>query len=245
LLLQRGVITPIPEEKTELLLEARHLNGNLTAAQPADPGPPARVQERRRIMMLLATKLSKPFRPLHPLLFVLGILALIGTWFVLYLTESLFAESHLAAYYCCLMPDALSQLPAWEQALSNFFNSWPGQTLVAGVFIGLNAVVFLRALQKAHRSNRVWLPLLFVLLNILYVGVAFTVVSLSWSISDWVVGPRLSAYKGYHRTWYGIVLHFALWVDFYRLLLKASLAADAARPSPPGTGRQSSHPAAG
>jgi hypothetical protein len=40
-----------------------------------------------------------------------------------------------------------------------------------------------------------------------------------------MVGPLTSAYKGYHRTWYGIVSHLLLWGVFFFAIAWGSLVA--------------------
>jgi hypothetical protein len=43
----------------------------------------------------------------------------------------------------------------------------------------------------------------------------------SWSISDRLLGPRTSAYAGYHRTWYGNLMHLMLWAAYFFMLSTA------------------------
>jgi hypothetical protein len=40
-------------------------------------------------------------RLISPICSALGVVLLLGTWMVLYWSESLFAESHLVGYSCC------------------------------------------------------------------------------------------------------------------------------------------------
>lgn len=148
----------------------------------------------------------------------LGVLLLLGAWYVVYVVEGLFAESHLASYYCCLMPEELQRIGPLERGVSDFFRTSPGRDLPGVLLVGVNAGLLVRALRRTPRMT--WLPLAFALLDVLYVLTALGLVSISWAISDWAVGPRTSAYKGYHRTWYGIALHLALWAAFLATLVK-------------------------
>jgi hypothetical protein len=121
------------------------------------------------------------------------------------------------------MPEELQKIGPLERAISDFFRTSPGRDLPAVLLVLVNAGLFISAIRKAHSTS--WLPLLFALFNILYILGEFWFVGVSWSISGWVVGPRTSPYQGYHRTWYGIVLHFALWGVFLLALVKASRTA--------------------
>jgi len=147
--------------------------------------------------------------------FVLGVVVLLGTWTVLYWTESLFTESHLVGYYCCVTEQDLPAPGTLERTASDFFRTSPGMHLPSLVFVTVNASIFVISVWYARRKDYWWLPFLFIAFSILYVLVDFWLVSASWSISDWLVGPQTSAYKGYHRTWYGIVLHLMLWCGFF------------------------------
>jgi hypothetical protein len=85
------------------------------------------------------------------------------------------------------------------------------------IFVAASAGLFALSLRYAGRE-RWWLPYLFVTFNILYVLLDFELVAASWSISDRLVGPQTRVYKGYNRTWYGIVLHFFLWGAYFAAL---------------------------
>lgn len=151
--------------------------------------------------------------------FWFGVLLLFGSWSILYELETMFAESHLASYYCCLMPQDLLKIGTLEQTVSNFFRASPGRDLVGVVFVLVNVGIFVSALRKAPKT-RGSLPLLFAFFNMLYAVISVCLCSVSWAISDAIVGPMTTPYKGYQRTWYGIVLHFALWAVFFYVMKK-------------------------
>jgi len=173
-------------------------------------------------MSSVAHPLSRTSRSvLH---FVVGVILLIGTWTVLYSAESLFTESHLVGYTCCATEQDLPAPGTVERTLSDFFRTSPGMHLPALLFIAVNAGLFIAAI---HRSREAagwgtvwWLPYLFIAFNILYLVVDFLLMGVSWSISDYVLGPQTSVYKGYIRTWYGMVLHLLLWGGFFIALSK-------------------------
>jgi len=147
-------------------------------------------------------------------LFVLGIVVLTGTWIALYWEETLFTESHLVGYYCCVTEQELPAPGTLERTLSDFFRTLPGMHLPSLIFFVANVGLFAISLRRGGRDHW-WLPFLFVVLGIVYLLVNFELVAASWSISHRLVGPQTSAYKGYQRTRYGIVLHLMLWVAYF------------------------------
>jgi hypothetical protein len=167
-----------------------------------------------------AIRISNTPKHILSLTLLLGIILVLCSWIVLYWAEALFTESHLVGYYCCASEQDLPAIGTLERTLSDFFRAFPGKHLVSLLFIWLNANFFVKGMLKTRR--KAWLPFLFVLFNVLYLALDFWLASLSWSISDRMVGPLTSVYKGYHRTWYGIVLHFALWGVFFLTLTRVS-----------------------
>ena len=155
--------------------------------------------------------------------FALGIVLLLGTWTVLYWSESLFTESHLVGYYCCVTELDLPAPGTLERMASDFFRTSPGIYLPPLSFVAANVGLFALSLSYVRRGKCWWLPFLFAALNILYLLLDFWLIGVSWFISDRLVGLRTSAYKGYHRAWYGIVLHVVLWLGFYVVLSRVPM----------------------
>ncbi len=149
-----------------------------------------------------------------PLLFVIGVLVLLGTWTVLYWWESVFTESHLVGYYCCVSEQDLPAIGTMERTLSDFFRASPGKQFPGLLFLVTCAAIFVIGPRRA-RDEYWWLPFLFSVFNILYFGASLVLVELSWSFSNSLVGPKTGAYAGYHRTWFGIALHITLWGVFF------------------------------
>jgi hypothetical protein len=162
-------------------------------------------------------------RLMLPVFFALGVVLLFGTWAVLYWSESLFTESHLVGYYCCVTEQDLPAPGTLERAASDFFRTSLGMHLPSLIFVAANVGIFAVSVRYARKRNCWWLPFLFIAFSILYLLVDFELVMISWSISDRLVGPQTSAYKGYHRTWYGIVLHLALWFGFFVTLSRVPM----------------------
>jgi hypothetical protein len=156
-------------------------------------------------------------------LFWLGVVLLIGTWIVLYWSESLFTESHLVGYSCFVTEQDLPAPGTLERMASDFFRTSPGMHLPSVVFVAANVGIFGISAWYARKRKRWWLPFLFVAFGALYLPTDLCLVRVSWLISDWFVGPQTSAYKGYHRTWYGIVLHLMLWFGYFVVLSRVSI----------------------
>lgn len=157
---------------------------------------------------------------LPSVLFVLGVVVLVGTWVVLYGIESLFTEAFLVGYYCCVTEQDLPPVGTWDRTLSDFFRTSPGMHLPSLIFVAVGVSFFVIHMRRARRSY--WrLPYLFIAFNIFYLLAVFWLTFAAWTISDWMVGPQIGVYKGYDRTWYGIVLHLLFWGGFFVILCRA------------------------
>jgi hypothetical protein len=165
-------------------------------------------------MEAVAPSVPRRSKLILSILFVLGIVVLAGTWIALYWEETLFTESHLVGYYCCVTEQELPAPGTLERTLSDFFRTLPGMHLPSLIFVVANVGLFAISLRRGGRDHW-WLPFLFAVLGILYLLVDFELVAASWSISDGLVSPQTSAYKGYQRTGYGIVVHLMLWVAYF------------------------------
>ena len=152
-------------------------------------------------------------RNIKPGIFFVGLILLVGTWIMLYWVESLFTESHLVSYTCCLADQELPPPGSIEKMVNHFFAHSPGRYLPALIFILLNIGFFVATLRFAGEKH--WLPFMFIGFNLMYVAFSLWLFTFSWLISDLLVGPQTTAYRGYHRTWYGIVFHFTLWALFF------------------------------
>ncbi len=154
---------------------------------------------------------------LRYLVFALGLMLLLFSWFVLYELMSLKTEALLAPWqdgcrwYTC---PALGTVP---RTINDFFTGF-GRDLPSIIFVLVCGGIF--AMRARQSKDRAWLPLVFFLANVVFVAADLLAISLSWSLSDRVVGPRMGIDAGYHRTWYGIAATCILWVMFWILLLK-------------------------
>lgn len=195
-------------------------------------------------MQSLAEPLADRARWLVPLVFAVGLILLLAAWALLYWSESLFTESHLVGYYCCVTERELPEPGTLERTMSDFFKASPGKHLPSLLFVGANLALFALSLRRERRLIW-WLPWLFVVLIILYVWADFRLMVLSWTLSNTFVGLPRSTYAGYERTWYGIVLHLLLWAVYLaalalllRKLLSRSPAAEKAAIRTPVTDQE-------
>lgn len=152
---------------------------------------------------------------------VLLFAALLGTWAALYWAESLFTEAHLVGYSCCVAEEDLPARGTPARATSDFFRTSPGKHLLPLILVSVSAAIFMMRMTKAQAKHR--LPLLFVILNLLYLVADFGLVGISWRLSDQLNGPRGSPYAGYARTWYGLAFHGALWLIYFGSLCISSV----------------------
>lgn len=152
------------------------------------------------------------------LLFATGGLVLAILWWAIFISEGFFAESHLASYYCCLTPEELQKIDLLDRLVSDFFRTSPGREVPALLFVAVSGLLFVSALRQA--ANPAAVLFAFGLLSLGYLVADYVLTGLSWSVSHIIVGPQLTAYKGYGRTWYGIVAHAALWAAFFYAVLK-------------------------
>jgi len=86
-------------------------------------------------MNTFAIRACNALKQVLPLAFPLGVILLLGTWVVLYWSESLFTESHLVGYYCCVSEQDLPAIGTLERTISDFFRISPGKHLPS-LFVG-------------------------------------------------------------------------------------------------------------
>jgi hypothetical protein len=173
-------------------------------------------------MSFSKSHVSTGLKPADVLFFLLGVLILIGTWKILYEIELTFTERHLAGYYCCATEQDLPKPGTLERTLSDLFKASPGKHLSSLAFVLISAAVFVSAVRRAR--DHFLLPLVFICFNVLYFTACLLLLNFSWTVSDWINGPRTSVYTGYERTWIGIVVHFGFWVLFFKAMYVVSLA---------------------
>ena len=82
------------------------------------------------------------------ILFVLGIVVLSGTWIALYWGESLFTETHLVGYYCCVTEQDLPVPGTLERTLSDFFRTLPGMQLPSLAFVATDASLLAISMRR-------------------------------------------------------------------------------------------------
>jgi hypothetical protein len=117
-----------------------------------------------------------------------------------------------------------------HRAINDFFAT-SGRDLPSMAFVLIGADIV--AVRTWRARDRAWLPLLFSLAGLLFLAVDLLMTDLAWTLSDWVVGPRLGGIDaGYHRTWYVIAANLALWLIFWVALVKLPRGRQALRAGP-------------
>ena len=156
--------------------------------------------------------------------FLVGALLWVLSCLLLIFWLDLATEAMLVPWYCC-DPDALPPPGTWQRTLNDFFAAFPGRILPALVFIVIEGLIFRTRGKQA--GDRTWLPILFFGANILLFLVSMVATDLTWWLSNTLVGLRVGGIDaGYHRTWYGITSHLALWILFLAALAKIRLPGD-------------------
>jgi len=133
-----------------------------------------------------------------------GGMALLGTWWILYMWVSAMTEGWLAPWD--LLP--VSQRPplgTWQRTLNDFFEGQPGVTLLAKIVVAASALLFI--MRVVRNRNRAFLSLEFATLNLLFIVLdLIVVIPAHWLPSLWLAQPRPPLDAGYHRTWPAIVV---------------------------------------
>lgn len=162
--------------------------------------------------------LRRTTAPWQHLAFAAGIVLLFGSWIVLYVGFELATGALLVPWHCECAWDTRPALDTLARAVNDFF-AGPGRLLPSQLFVLISAGIF--AVRSWRAQHRTWLPLTFALANVVLFAADLAVTSLSWAVSDWVVGPSSGGIDaGYHRTWYGIAAHLMLWIAFSICLVR-------------------------
>jgi hypothetical protein len=151
----------------------------------------------------------------------LGVGILLVTWITLYLWESIFTESRLVGYYCCVNEQDLPAPGTIERTLGDYFRETPGKHLLALTLVSVNAAIFVLLTEKATGA-RAPIPIVLALLNAVYLFASAGLVLLSVSVTERIGGPATGPYQGYNRTWYDIALHLVLVALFFFALTRVS-----------------------
>ncbi len=157
---------------------------------------------------------------LRYLVFGVGLVLLLSSWFVLYVWTLIGTEALLVPWGfggTWYTPPALGTVP---RTINDFFGTI-GKDVPSLIFVLVSGGIV--AVRMLRSSNRTWLPLVFFLANVVFLAADLLATSFSWSLSNWVVGPRIGIDTGYHRTWYGIAASGLLWIIFWVVLIKLPL----------------------
>lgn len=164
-------------------------------------------------------------------LLIVGILALLLTWYLLFWFMALTTERVLAPWdqWAGFAPPK----GAWQRQLNDFFSQDTNAFRAALVVVGISVLLFLtRVLRTANNEVRTRLPLVFAIANLAFLVTGFLSIFLVTRLPDlWLSQPRPSVEVGYHRTWpdilmTGVLLGLLFWVQGrgYNRLLRTLLS---------------------
>lgn len=124
--------------------------------------------------------------------FIIGLLSLLGTWYVMYWGIAGVTEGRLVVKSCCPPSPPLGSL---ARMISDFFEVPPGSILPAVLVLTTSATIFV--LRMARSRQRFWLPLAFAVTNLLFFVVAFLLIVVADGLADLWCPPN---YVGYLAT---------------------------------------------
>lgn len=168
------------------------------------------------IVLAMITQRLPNHRISRAVRFIGGMVALVLTWYILFIYVSLIVQGRLVPWdqWANLRPPP----GAWQRGLNDFFNQEPNYYLPAVAIIGLSMGIFLVGMHKAaDDSLRSWLPLCYAASHMIFFLVSFPAILLADRLPDlWLSQPRPPVDVGYHRTWpailvIGVLLGILLW----------------------------------
>lgn len=137
-------------------------------------------------------------------IFLSGLLLLIGTWYLLYLCLMMITEIWLVPWDMWAEP-VRPPLGVPARTVNDFFESGFGSHLPAVIVVAASLGLFIY--RAAHsKTNRLLLPWLFAGFNFIFTLGSLMLAFAGWQLADWwLPQPRPEIDVGYHRTWPMIV----------------------------------------
>ena len=142
---------------------------------------------------------------LNGVIFSVGIILLIGTWYLLFLWLMAMTESWLVPWDTWGEP-VRPPVGTSARTVNDFFESGFGSYLPALIIIVTSLGLF-TAKAAFLKTQRALLPWLFAVSNFIFVLSSLVVAFVGWQLADlWLSQPRPEIDVGYHRTWPMIVM---------------------------------------
>lgn len=158
-------------------------------------------------MKILNPFQNTPFTNLiKNVVFVGGVCALIGVWYLCWVWLAALTEGLLVPWDTTPMRPALG---TWERTVNDFFENPPGAYLPATLFVLANVLLFTSQLKRGAPTTG--LPLMFALTNVVFLLVSTLLTIAAHQLPElWLHQPRPVFDAGYHQTWPAIVVMIGL-----------------------------------
>lgn len=136
------------------------------------------------------------------LIHIVGLVSLGATWYTCWMWFALITEGWLVPWDTTPMRPPVGTR---ERTINDFFEIPPGAYLPATLFLATNVALF--AMRFRSATNKTWLPLLFAMTNVIFLGTAILFGILARVSPDlWLSQPRPPLDVGFHRTWFAILI---------------------------------------
>ncbi len=156
------------------------------------------------------------------IIFAVGIILLIGTWYLLYLWLMAITESWLVPWDTWSEP-VRPLLGTPDRAVNDFFESGWGSYLPALIIIIASLGLFM-VKTVFFKTQQTSLPWLFAISNFVFLLSSLMLSSIGWQLADlWLSQPRPNIDVGYHRTWPMIVMEVILSALLLTIQAKANI----------------------
>jgi hypothetical protein len=153
-------------------------------------------------------------------LFLCGVAALAGIWFVLWMWFLLMTEGWLVPWDTTSIRPPVGSL---VRTINDFFEVAPGGYLPATLFVLADASIFVWRFRRV--GNRMLLPFFFAISNLAFGVLATVLAILSHQLPNlWLPQPRPEFDAGFHLTWPAIASTAILVTILFTVQLKWSLS---------------------
>lgn len=144
--------------------------------------------------------MTRQFRQLGVVIYPVGILVLVGTWYLLYLWLMAMTEGWLVPWDTWSEP-IRPPVGTPTRTINDFFESGFGSYLPAVVVVTASVGLFLCKVAFS-KTNGLLLPWLFAGFNFIFFLGSLVSAFVGWRLTDlWLPQPRPDIDVGYHRTW--------------------------------------------
>jgi len=153
-------------------------------------------------------------------LFFCGIIALVGTWFFLWIWLAAATEGWLVPWDTAPGRPPVGTI---ARTVNDFFEVAPGAILPSTFFVLVSAILFV--LRFTRTGNKVSLLFFFAVSNFIFGVLAILLTSVAHQLPHlWLSQPRPRLDIGFHQTWPAIVITAILIIFLFAVQLRWSLS---------------------